>query len=162
MSRGFGFVSYDNFESADTAIQAMDNQYLMNKQVRVSYALKKDGRSESHGSAAGNRALCRLGMACWVDAVCCVVCRTVAGSTVTKAESTGANGHGCSDAAKHHVWDTAWPATHDGTAAAAAGNVRDAAHDGLSAAWLLRAALLSMRRRIAHSCDAASIAVAPN
>ncbi|KAI9004865.1 hypothetical protein CLU79DRAFT_782263 [Phycomyces nitens] len=50
--KGFGFVSFDNFESADAAIDAMDNQYLMNKQVSVSYAFKKDGRGERHGSAA--------------------------------------------------------------------------------------------------------------
>jgi splicing factor 3B subunit 4 len=52
ISKSFGFVSYDNFESADAAIDAMDGQYLMNKQVSVSYAFKKDGKGEKHGSAA--------------------------------------------------------------------------------------------------------------
>ncbi|KAG2222500.1 hypothetical protein INT45_012814 [Circinella minor] len=50
--KGFGFVSFDNFESSDAAIDAMNNQYLMNKQISVSYAFKKDGKGERHGSAA--------------------------------------------------------------------------------------------------------------
>lgn len=50
--RGFGFVSYDSFESADAAISAMNGQWLANKQISVSYAFKKDGRGERHGSAA--------------------------------------------------------------------------------------------------------------
>lgn len=50
--KGFGFISYDNFESSDAAIEAMDGQYLMNKQITVSYAFKKDGKGERHGSAA--------------------------------------------------------------------------------------------------------------
>lgn len=52
ISKSFGFVSFDNFESADAAIDAMDGQYLMNKQISVSYAFKKDGKGEKHGSAA--------------------------------------------------------------------------------------------------------------
>ncbi|CEP07024.1 hypothetical protein [Parasitella parasitica] len=51
-AKGFGFVSFDNFESADAAIDAMEGQYLMNKQISVSYAFKKDGKGEKHGSAA--------------------------------------------------------------------------------------------------------------
>lgn len=50
--KGFGFVSFDNFESSDAAIDAMNGQYLMNKQITVSYAFKKDGKGERHGSAA--------------------------------------------------------------------------------------------------------------
>lgn len=50
--KGFGFVSFDNFESSDAAIDAMNNQYLMNKQITVSYAFKKDGKGERHGSQA--------------------------------------------------------------------------------------------------------------
>lgn len=50
--KGFGFISFDNFESADAAIDAMEGQYLMNKQISVSYAFKKDGKGEKHGSAA--------------------------------------------------------------------------------------------------------------
>ncbi|KAI8990767.1 hypothetical protein BDF20DRAFT_840735 [Mycotypha africana] len=52
LPKGFGFISYDNFESSDAAIQAMEGQYLMNKQITVSYAYKKDGKGERHGSAA--------------------------------------------------------------------------------------------------------------
>lgn len=51
-SKGFGFVQYDNFESADLAIASMNGQWLMNKQVTVQYALKKDSKSERHGSLA--------------------------------------------------------------------------------------------------------------
>ena len=32
-SRGFGFVSYDNFESSDAAIEAMNGQFLCNRQA---------------------------------------------------------------------------------------------------------------------------------
>ncbi|KAI8369116.1 hypothetical protein EDC96DRAFT_503898 [Choanephora cucurbitarum] len=52
LSKGFGFVSFDNFESSDAAIDSMEGQYLMNKQITVSYAFKKDGKGERHGSAA--------------------------------------------------------------------------------------------------------------
>jgi splicing factor 3B subunit 4 len=51
-AKGFGFISFDNFESSDAAIDAMEGQYLMNKQITVSYAFKKDGKGERHGSAA--------------------------------------------------------------------------------------------------------------
>ncbi|KAJ9060032.1 Spliceosome-associated protein 49 [Entomophthora muscae] len=51
-SKGFGFVSYDSFEAADAAIEAMHGQFLANKAITVSYAFKKDGKGERHGSAA--------------------------------------------------------------------------------------------------------------
>lgn len=51
-SRGFGFVNFDNFESSDAAIAAMNGQWLSNKQITVSYAFKKEGKGERHGSAA--------------------------------------------------------------------------------------------------------------
>ncbi|KAF9958818.1 hypothetical protein BGZ65_001170 [Modicella reniformis] len=51
-SKGYGFVSFDNFESSDAAIDAMDGQILANKPITVSYAYKKDGKGERHGSAA--------------------------------------------------------------------------------------------------------------
>ncbi|KAF8321787.1 hypothetical protein DL93DRAFT_1467933 [Clavulina sp. PMI_390] len=35
MSRGFGFINYTDFEAADTAIEQMNNQYLMNKAITV-------------------------------------------------------------------------------------------------------------------------------
>jgi splicing factor 3B subunit 4 len=51
--RGFGFVTFDTFEAADEAIRAMNNQYLANKQISVSYAFKKDGsKGDRHGSEA--------------------------------------------------------------------------------------------------------------
>ena len=31
LSKGFGFVSYETFEASDAAIEAMNNQYLMNR-----------------------------------------------------------------------------------------------------------------------------------
>ncbi len=43
--KGFGFVQFDNFESADGAIEAMNGQYLMNKVITVCFAYKKVGYS---------------------------------------------------------------------------------------------------------------------
>jgi len=51
-SRGFGFISYDNFDNADAAINAMNGQYLCGRPINVTYALKKDGKGERHGSEA--------------------------------------------------------------------------------------------------------------
>lgn len=51
-SRGFGFVSYDCFEAADAAIEAMNGQYLCNRSISVSYAFKKDTKGERHGTPA--------------------------------------------------------------------------------------------------------------
>lgn len=50
-SKGFAFVSFDNFESSDYAIEAMNGQYLGGKQITVTYAFKKDSK-EKHGSQA--------------------------------------------------------------------------------------------------------------
>ena len=52
-SRGFGFISYDSFEASDSAIEAMNGQYLCNRQITVSYAYKKDTKGERHGTPAG-------------------------------------------------------------------------------------------------------------
>lgn len=50
-SRGFGFISFDSFESADAAIESMNGQYLANRPTHVSYAYKKEGsKGERHGS----------------------------------------------------------------------------------------------------------------
>ena len=49
-SRGFGFVSFDNFDSSDAAIATMNGQYLANKPINVNYAMKKDAKGERHGS----------------------------------------------------------------------------------------------------------------
>jgi splicing factor 3B subunit 4 len=51
-SKGYGFVAYDNFESADLAIECMNQQYLCNRQIVVQYAFKKDTPGERHGSQA--------------------------------------------------------------------------------------------------------------
>lgn len=52
LSKGYGFVSYSNFESSDEAIANMNGQYLMNKEISVQYAYKKDGKGERHGDQA--------------------------------------------------------------------------------------------------------------
>ena len=60
-SKGFGFVNFDSFESADASIEAMNGQYICNRPVHASYAYKKDGsKGERHGSAA-ERLLARQG-----------------------------------------------------------------------------------------------------
>ncbi|XP_010490228.1 PREDICTED: splicing factor 3B subunit 4-like [Camelina sativa] len=51
-SRGFGFISYNSFEASDAAIEAMNGQYLSNRQITVSYAYKKDTKGERHGTQA--------------------------------------------------------------------------------------------------------------
>ena len=51
-SKGYGFVSYDNFAASDMAIQMMNGQYLCNRPVSVTYALKKDSKGERHGAPA--------------------------------------------------------------------------------------------------------------
>ncbi|KAJ1502782.1 Splicing factor 3B subunit 4 [Coelomomyces lativittatus] len=51
-SKGYAFIGYDGFESSDAALEAMNGQYLMNRPLSVSYAFKKDGKGERHGSSA--------------------------------------------------------------------------------------------------------------
>ncbi|GJE88028.1 splicing factor 3B subunit 4 [Phanerochaete sordida] len=51
-SKGYGFVSYTDFESSDAAVEAMNGQFLMNKPITVQYAFKKDGKGERHGTPA--------------------------------------------------------------------------------------------------------------
>ncbi|KAJ9475055.1 Protein HSH49 [Pseudozyma hubeiensis] len=51
--KGFAFVSFDSFEAADAAIQALNGQFLLNKNITVDYAIKKDSKNgERHGTAA--------------------------------------------------------------------------------------------------------------
>ena len=45
-------MSFETFEAADAAIEAMNGQFLFNKPITVQYAYKKDGKGERHGSAA--------------------------------------------------------------------------------------------------------------
>jgi len=51
-SKGFGFIGYESFESSDAAIASMNGQYLSGRPISVSYALKRESKSERHGSAA--------------------------------------------------------------------------------------------------------------
>jgi splicing factor 3B subunit 4 len=51
-SKGFGFISYADFESSDAAVEMMHGQYILSKEVSVQYAFKKDGRGERHGDEA--------------------------------------------------------------------------------------------------------------
>lgn len=60
LSKGYGFVSFTAFEASDDAIANMHGQYLMNKEITVQYAFKKDGKGERHGDAA-ERALAAAG-----------------------------------------------------------------------------------------------------
>jgi splicing factor 3B subunit 4 len=52
ISRGFAFVNYDSFEAADAAIEQMNGQFLCGKAISVTYAFKKDSKTERHGSMA--------------------------------------------------------------------------------------------------------------
>ncbi|KAM3417183.1 hypothetical protein BST61_g5443 [Cercospora zeina] len=52
LPKGYGFISYASFEASDEAIEHMHGQYLMNKEITVQYAYKKDGKGERHGDAA--------------------------------------------------------------------------------------------------------------
>lgn len=51
-SKGYGFVSYTDFEASDAAVESMNGQFLMNKAITVQYAFKKDGKGERHGTSA--------------------------------------------------------------------------------------------------------------
>lgn len=59
LSKGYGFVSYDNFDSSDAALTQMNGifmilyilgQFFGNKIISVQYAFKKDSKGERHGS----------------------------------------------------------------------------------------------------------------
>ncbi|PWN20177.1 RNA-binding domain-containing protein [Microstroma glucosiphilum] len=53
VSKSYGFVSYDSFEAADSAIESLNGQFLLNRPINVSFALKKDGKGgERHGTPA--------------------------------------------------------------------------------------------------------------
>lgn len=51
-SHRYGFVSFDNFESSDNAIQSMNGQFLCNRPITVTYAYKRDSKNEKYGSWA--------------------------------------------------------------------------------------------------------------
>lgn len=52
VSKGYGFISFDSFESSDMSIECMNGQYLCNRAIVVQYAFKKDTPGERHGSQA--------------------------------------------------------------------------------------------------------------
>ena len=52
ISKHYGFVSFDNFNSSDEAIKKMKGQYISGKPIEVEYAYKKDTKGEKHGSIA--------------------------------------------------------------------------------------------------------------
>ena len=52
VSRGFAFVHFADFESSDRALEVMDGQFLGGRPISVSYAMKKDGHGERHGTPA--------------------------------------------------------------------------------------------------------------
>jgi splicing factor 3B subunit 4 len=52
LSKGYGFVSFSDFDASDEAIANLNGQYLMNKEISVQYAYKKDGKGERHGDQA--------------------------------------------------------------------------------------------------------------
>lgn len=52
ISKHYGFVSFDNFNSSDEAIEKMKGQYISGKPIEVEYAYKKDTKGEKHGSVA--------------------------------------------------------------------------------------------------------------
>ena len=45
-------MSFSNFDASDEAIANLNGQYLMNKEISVQYAYKKDGKGERHGDQA--------------------------------------------------------------------------------------------------------------
>lgn len=51
-SKGFGFVQFGSFASADAAIEGMNGQFLANRPITVTYAYKKDSKGERHGTEA--------------------------------------------------------------------------------------------------------------
>ena len=52
LSKNYGFISYASFDASDEAIANMNGQYLMNREITVQYAYKKDGKGERHGDTA--------------------------------------------------------------------------------------------------------------
>ncbi|CAD6193948.1 unnamed protein product [Caenorhabditis auriculariae] len=51
-SKGFAFINFASFEASDTALEAMNGQFLCNRAITVSYAFKRDAKGERHGTAA--------------------------------------------------------------------------------------------------------------
>lgn len=54
-SRGFGFVTFEDEEAADAAIQQMDGQELDGRPVKVNVAHDRRSRDRGPSSGGGNR-----------------------------------------------------------------------------------------------------------
>ena len=52
MSKGIAFINFASFEASDSAMEALNGQFLSNRAIRVSYSFKKDGKGERHGTAS--------------------------------------------------------------------------------------------------------------
>lgn len=51
-AKAFAFLSYDCFESADSAIEGLNGHYLGSQPIKVCYAFRKDIPGQRHGSPA--------------------------------------------------------------------------------------------------------------
>lgn len=51
-SKGYAFINFASFDASDAALEAMNGQYLCNRPITISYAFKKDGKGERHGTEA--------------------------------------------------------------------------------------------------------------
>lgn len=49
-SKGYGFVSYDDFSSSDRAIEKLNGAIIMNSKIFVSYAFKEDANKRGGGT----------------------------------------------------------------------------------------------------------------
>jgi RNA recognition motif-containing protein len=61
VSKGFGFISFDCFEAADAAIEAMNGQFLCGRAIAVSYAYKKESKGEGGAGGGWTARVC----GCW-------------------------------------------------------------------------------------------------
>ena len=52
ISKGIAFINFASFEASDSAMEALNGQFLSNRAIRVSYSFKKDGKGERHGTAS--------------------------------------------------------------------------------------------------------------
>lgn len=50
-SRGFGFVTYNDFSASDEAIEKMHGAVLMNSKLNVTYAFKENSAKQRHGDS---------------------------------------------------------------------------------------------------------------
>ncbi|KAI6648602.1 hypothetical protein LOD99_7959 [Oopsacas minuta] len=52
ISKGIAFINFASFDASDSAMEALNGQFLSNRAIRVSYSFKKDGKGERHGTAS--------------------------------------------------------------------------------------------------------------